>query len=94
MVEFGFFPRLQALQGECIPIVEKQPLDYFRKFFPDHPFIAVDSWYQASQQINLLLANPSELEHRRQQCYQWWQKYKKTMKKTVLDFVDRYLGNR
>ena len=53
----------EALECGCIPIVEKQPLDYFRKFFPDHPFIAVDSWDQAPQQIKLLMDNPAELEN-------------------------------
>ncbi len=69
----------EALECGCIPIVEKQPFDYFAKFLGDNPFITIDSWDQAPLIMNVLLADPVRLEQRRKECVQWWANYKKAM---------------
>lgn len=74
----------EALECGCIPIVEKFPLDYFKKFLGDHPFLAVDSWEQAPFLMAQLFADPGALEAKRQECMQWWREYKK---KTNMIFV-------
>ena len=79
----------EALECGCIPIVLKQPLDYFKKQYGDHPFIAVDHWSEAPEIVNRLLDDPTALEERRQRCYKWWQKYKMRLKNQVADLVKR-----
>lgn len=70
----------EALECGCIPIVEKQPIDYFALYYGPHPFLTVDSWDQAPILMNELISNPSLLEERRAACTQWWLKYKQQVK--------------
>ena len=74
----------EALECGCIPIVETEPIDYYKKFLGDHPFITVSSWDEAPGQVAGLLADPVSMEIRRQECANWWLEYKK---KTNLLFV-------
>lgn len=82
----------EALECGCIPIVEKFPLDYFKKFLGDHPFIAVDSWDQASVEMKQLLGNPVALEAKRQECMRWWKEYKKQINKKFLKIINSTLN--
>ena len=82
----------EALECGCIPIVEKFPLDYFGKFLGDHPFLVVDSWPQAAQEVANLLADPVRLEARRLECYQWWIEYKKRTNSTFLQIINKTLN--
>ncbi len=70
----------EALECGCIPIVEKNPIDYFHLQFGDHPFLAVDSWDEATHIIRDLLCNPIELEQYRITCHQWWLNRKEKIK--------------
>lgn len=78
----------EALECGCIPIVEKNPIDYFKKYFGNHPFVAVDTWDQAPKLINELLANPTLLEERRKSCYQWWLSYKEKLKENLSKVIE------
>jgi len=82
----------EALECGCIPVVEKFPVDYFGLFLGKHPFLAVHSWEQAAQEIKDLLANPEQLEARRQECYRWWLEYKKQMNKTFVTTIKKTLS--
>lgn len=66
----------ESLECGCIPIVEKFPHDYFRSFFPNHPFVAIDSWEEAPDLIQAYLADPEVLEKKRIECYVWWNEYR------------------
>ena len=77
----------EALECGCIPIVEKYPVDYFGKFFGAHPFLVVESWDQAPQLINDLLADPVALEQRRRACYSWWCSYKENLHQIFSDTI-------
>lgn len=78
----------EALECGCIPIVEKQPLDYFRRFFGDNPFIAIDTWDQAPALISDLLDDPVQLEDLRQRCHEWWLEYKKELKNRLTATIE------
>lgn len=71
----------EALECGCIPIVERNPIDYFRLQFGDHPFITVDSWDEATHIIRGLLFNPLQLELYRMRCHQWWLNRKAIIKR-------------
>ncbi len=77
----------EALECGCIPIVETFPLDYFKKFFGNHPFLAVDSWDQAPELMKQLLTDPVALESKRLECMRWWDEYKKNLKKTFTEII-------
>lgn len=77
----------EALECGCIPIVEKTPFDYFEKLLGTYPFLAVNSWEEAPALVQELLEDPVRLEALRSECYEWWLKYKETMKNEVANFV-------
>lgn len=81
------FRLCEALECGCIPIVERNPIDYFTKFFGNHPFLVVDTWDQAPALMEQLLNDPVNLELRRQQCYQWWIDYKTDLKSKVAAII-------
>ncbi len=87
-VNMDSFRLYEALECGCIPIVETKPLDYFKKFLGDHPFISIESWDQAPKIISELLEDRALLERRRLECYNWWQNYKKELKIKVTDIVN------
>ena len=79
----------EALECGCIPIVEKTPFNYFEKLLGKYPFLAVNSWEEAPDLIQKLLEDPARLEALRSECYEWWLKYKETMKEEVADLVQK-----
>lgn len=81
----------EALECGCIPIVEKFPFDYYGSFIPEHPFLAVDSWQEAVDIVNDLLAQPEKLEALRQKCHMWWLAHKKMINKTFVDVIKKTL---
>lgn len=81
------FRTWEALECGCIPIVEKFPLDYFKKFLGDHPFLTVDSWEQAPLLMSQLMADPEALEAKRQECITWWDEYKKKTGQKMISII-------
>lgn len=81
------FRLAEALECGCIPIVEREPLDYFKEFFGNHPFIVVDNWEQARQQMQELIDQPEKLEQRRIECYTWWINYKAQLKEKIDEII-------
>jgi len=77
----------EALECGCIPIVEKVPLDYFRKFYGDYPFLAVTTWDQAPALINDLMNSPEKLKEMQQACQNWWFARKEKVKKEFRDII-------
>jgi hypothetical protein len=77
----------EALECGCIPIVETFPRDYFRNFFPNHPFLTVDSWEEAPALIQTYIADSQALEKKRLECYGWWQDLKKYLNQTLVSLV-------
>lgn len=82
------FRLYEALECGCIPIVETFPINYYKKFLGEHPFITLDSsWQEAPAKMNELLQNPQALEQKRQECMQWWADYKMNLKKKFHDII-------
>lgn len=77
----------EALECGCIPIVEKQPLDYFTKFYGNHPFLSVNSWNEAPSLLQHLLNHPELLEQVQKDCYKWWKEYKRNLQNEVAEVV-------
>ncbi len=77
----------EALECGCIPIVEKDPFDYFARFFGEYPFLSVSSWNEAPAMMKQLLDKPEELEALRLRCYHWWLDYKTKLKKDTAQTI-------
>ena len=78
----------EALECGCIPIVEKLPFDYFREFFGDYPFLAIEQWESAPRIISIFLEHPQYLEDLQRRCYAWWMDYKDNLKTKIAHLVD------
>lgn len=85
------FRLYEALECGCIPIVEKNPIDYFGLYFGQHPFLVVESWDEAPACINTLLSDPIRLEKRRVACHQWWLDHKEKVKNELRLLIQKTL---
>lgn len=82
----------EALEAGCIPIVEKQPLDYFTNFLGSNPFITINTWDQAPKIMEQLLNNQELLKQRQKTCTTWWQTYKQNLNQHLVKIVKNTLS--
>lgn len=86
-VNLDSFRVYEALECGCIPVVERDSLNYFTRFLGDHPFITVGSWDEAPYLIENLLNNPEELERKRSSCFNWWKEYKRNLQQEIAEVI-------
>tara|TARA_B100001123_G_C15110193_1_gene947140 strand:+ start:22 stop:906 length:885 start_codon:yes stop_codon:yes gene_type:complete len=70
----------EALECECIPIVENA-YKYYDRLFPKNPFLKVDKWMEAKSIIQEW--KPKQIEEKREDCKIWWKQYKNNLQ----DFI-------
>ena len=63
----------EALECECIPIVENA-YKYYDRLFPDNPFIKIDKWSEAKTIVNDW--DKDTIKKKREECKIWWERYK------------------
>jgi len=63
----------EALECECIPIVE-DTYHYYDRLFPDNPFIKVDKWIDAKPIIKDW--DNDQIKKKQNECKSWWNNYK------------------
>ena len=70
----------EALECECIPIVENA-YRYYDRLFPNNPFLKVDKW----QEAKLLIKDwkKEKISEKRDECKSWWKQYKNQLQKFV-----------
>jgi hypothetical protein len=79
-----------ALKVGAIPIIERRlTLDYFRKFFGDHPLPTVRSWGEAHKFIVKMLDQPAEMDILQQRCLSWWEQYRSSLGANIGEFLSR-----
>lgn len=85
------FRLCEALEAGCIPIVEKEPFDYYACLFEDgYPFLAVRKWDDVSTLLNAeFLADKEGLERKRQECTAWWQDQKEQFRYKIENLMWR-----
>ncbi len=75
----------EALECECIPIVENS-YKYYERLFPDNPFLKIDKWQEAK---NIIIAwNNDQIKKKREECKFWWNKYKKDIQNSILKKIN------
>ena len=70
----------EALECECIPIVENA-YRYYDRLFPNNPFIKVDKWLEAKSILKLW--NQDQIKKKQQECKIWWINYKENLKEII-----------
>ena len=70
----------EALECECIPIVEKAYM-YYERMFPNNPFLKVDKWVEAKSLIENM--EDEKVKKKRNECKIWWINYKEKLSKFV-----------
>ena len=75
----------EALECECIPIVENA-FRYYDRLFPNNPFIKVDKWIEAKSIIGEW--NKEQINHKREECKSWWQKYKIGLQENIFNTIN------
>ena len=70
----------EALECECIPIVENA-YKYYDRLFPDNPFLKVDMWAEAKSIISTWDKN--QINKKKQECKIWWNEYKNNLQDSI-----------
>jgi len=70
----------EALQCECIPIVENT-YKYYDRLFPNNPFIKVSKWSEAKEIIKKW--SSKEIKEKQQECKDWWNTYKEQLQELI-----------
>ena len=70
----------EALECECIPIVENA-FKYYDRLFPDNPFIKVDKWIDAKPIIQGW--NKEKINQKREECKLWWTNYQNLLQDQI-----------
>ena len=63
----------EALECECIPIVESA-YNYYDRLFPGNPLIKVNKWADAKLMIQSWGDN--QIKNKQKECKSWWNSYK------------------
>ena len=70
----------EALECECIPIVENS-YNYYDRLFPENPFLKVGKWIEAKSIINEWESD--KIYKKRLECKLWWNEYKNKLKEKI-----------
>ena len=70
----------EALECECIPIVE-EAYNYYDRLFPNNPFIQVNKWADAK---SILKGWENEkIKKKQKECSIWWNNYKTNLQEII-----------
>ena len=75
----------EALECECIPIVENT-YKYYDRLFPNNPFLKVDKWIDAKSIINEW--EVEQIKKKREECKSWWFHYKKLLQEFLKNKIN------
>ena len=70
----------EALECECIPIVENA-FKYYDRLFPNNPFIKVDKWKDAKPMIRKWKGK--QIKQKKEECKLWWIQYKIKLQESI-----------
>jgi len=74
----------EALECECIPIVENA-YQYYDRLFPNNPFIKIDKWAEAKSIIRDW--SKDQIKKKQKECKEWWINYKIELQTTVQEKI-------
>ena len=74
----------EALECECIPIVESA-YNYYDRLFPDNPFVKVNKWADARSIIKGW--GDIQIKKKQEECKSWWNNYKNYLQDMIKNKV-------
>ena len=74
----------EALECECIPIVENA-YHYYDRLFPSNPFIKINKWADAKLMMKEWEKN--QIEQKRNECTIWWSNFKNILQEFVKEKI-------
>ncbi len=74
----------EALECECIPIVENA-FKYYDRLFPQNPFIKIDKW--ADAQLIIQTWDQEKINKKKEECKSWWNNYKIKMQEQIYNKI-------
>ena len=75
----------EALECECIPIVENA-FKYYDRLFPNNPFIKVDRWIEAKPVVEKW--EDDQIKQKQEECKMWWNQYKKELQEFITNKIN------
>ena len=75
----------EALECECIPIVENA-YKYYDRLFYNNPFIKVDKWIEAKSVIEEW--GSDQIKQKREECRTWWNQYKNQLQEFIVNKIN------
>ena len=75
----------EALECECIPIVENA-FKYYDRLFPNNPFIKVDKWIDGKLIVKEW--KKEKVNQKRNECKIWWSDYKSKLQQNILKKIN------
>ena len=75
----------EALECECIPIVENA-YKYYDRLFYNNPFIKVDKWIEAKSVIEEW--GNDQIKQKREECRSWWNQYKNQLQEFIVNKIN------
>ena len=75
----------EALECECIPIVENA-YKYYDRLFPNNPFIKIDKWGDAKKII--MTMDKNQIDKKREECKSWWKNHKNYIQEDILKKIN------
>lgn len=70
----------EALECECIPIVESA-YNYYDRLFPNNPFIKINKWADAKPILKDW--NNEQIKKKQDECKMWWKSYKVNLQEMI-----------
>ena len=74
----------EALECECIPIVENA-YQYYDRLFPDNPFIKINKWIDAKSVLKDW--KKIQIEKKKEECKIWWHEYKNKLQESIKNTI-------
>jgi len=75
----------EALECECIPIVENS-YKYYDRLFPGNPFLKIDKWIEAKSIISKW--DNDQVKNKQEECKIWWKNYKITLQENIKEKIE------
>jgi len=75
----------EALECECIPVVE-DAYQYYDRLFPGNPFIKVNMWSEVKPMLKSW--DDKQIEKKKEECKVWWSKYKNQLQESIKNKIN------